>query len=304
MRHAGDRATCGSPWSTTTWFSRSRTTAAGGPAPHPGGVGHRSMVERAEELGGSVVVSGRHASRNAGPRDAAAAPGRCLSRCASCVADDHPVYRDGHPTLLARSTASSWWARRRTATRRSAWRRSSTPDVYSWTSACPAQRDRGHPGDHAASGPHRRAGADDVRGRRLGLRAMRAGARGYLLKDADREELARAIDAIGHGGAIFGAGVARRVQSFFLSADHRITPFPDLTARELEVLDRIARGEANPTHRPAPRDQPEDSAQPREHDPRQAHGRRPLAGHRPCPGGRARDRAEAARLHGSHRARP
>ena len=40
--------------------------------------------------------------------------------------------------------------------------------------------------------------------------AMRAGARGYLLKDADREELARAIEAIGHGDAIFGAGVAPR----------------------------------------------------------------------------------------------
>jgi DNA-binding NarL/FixJ family response regulator len=77
--------------------------------------------------------------------------------------------------------------------------------------------------------------------------AMRAGARGYLLKDADRDELARAIDTIGHGGAIFGASVARRVQAFFSSSDHRITPFPDLTARELEVLDRIARGEANPT---------------------------------------------------------
>jgi DNA-binding NarL/FixJ family response regulator len=76
--------------------------------------------------------------------------------------------------------------------------------------------------------------------------AMRAGARGYLLKDADRGELARAIESIGNGGAIFGSGVARRVQAFFAaSASLRVEPFPDLTAREREVLDRIARGEAN-----------------------------------------------------------
>jgi DNA-binding NarL/FixJ family response regulator len=76
--------------------------------------------------------------------------------------------------------------------------------------------------------------------------AMRAGARGYLLKDADRDELGRAIESIGHGGAIFGAGVARRVQAFFAaSAARQVEPFPDLTVREREVLERIARGEAN-----------------------------------------------------------
>jgi DNA-binding NarL/FixJ family response regulator len=76
---------------------------------------------------------------------------------------------------------------------------------------------------------------------------MRAGARGYLLKDADRDDLARAIDTIGHGGAIFGPGVARRVQAFFAaSGGNHAAPFPELTSREREVLDRIARGEANP----------------------------------------------------------
>ena len=76
--------------------------------------------------------------------------------------------------------------------------------------------------------------------------AMRAGARGYLLKDAGREELALAIEAIGHGDAIFGTGVARRVQSYFAAAgERRIVPFPGLTGREREVLDRIARGEDN-----------------------------------------------------------
>ena len=78
------------------------------------------------------------------------------------------------------------------------------------------------------------------------FRGMCAGARGYLLKDAGREELALAIEAIGHGDAIFGSGVARRVQSYFAAAgERRIVPFPGLTGREREVLDRIARGEDN-----------------------------------------------------------
>jgi len=76
--------------------------------------------------------------------------------------------------------------------------------------------------------------------------AMRAGARGYLLKDADGEQLLRAVSAIAGGDAIFGAGVARRVQSYFAAAGgRRVEPFPDLTDREREVLDRIARGEDN-----------------------------------------------------------
>lgn len=77
--------------------------------------------------------------------------------------------------------------------------------------------------------------------------AMRAGARGYLLKDAAGEDLLRAIDTVGHGGAVFGPGVARRLVAFFASGGvgPRAEPFPELTERERQVLDRIARGEGN-----------------------------------------------------------
>jgi len=77
--------------------------------------------------------------------------------------------------------------------------------------------------------------------------AMRAGARGYLLKDASGEELLRAIDTVGHGGAVFGAGVARRLVAFFASGGvgPHAEPFPELTERERQVLDRMARGEGN-----------------------------------------------------------
>lgn len=77
--------------------------------------------------------------------------------------------------------------------------------------------------------------------------ALRAGARGYLLKGADRAEIARAVDTVAHGGVVFSATLAERVLAFF--AGHRpgmgLAPFPDLTDREREVLDLVAQGLTN-----------------------------------------------------------
>ena len=82
--------------------------------------------------------------------------------------------------------------------------------------------------------------------------AMRAGAKGYVLKDADEEDILHAIRAVGRGEAIFSPAVARRVIDFFTGArpeTERPVParaFPELTAREREVLDLIAQGLSNP----------------------------------------------------------
>ncbi|GAA4693310.1 response regulator transcription factor [Phytohabitans rumicis] len=76
--------------------------------------------------------------------------------------------------------------------------------------------------------------------------AMRAGARGYLVKGASQEEIRRAISAVAAGEAIFGPGVARRVLSFFAAPPRAAAPaFPELTTREREVLDLIAAGLPN-----------------------------------------------------------
>ncbi|HET6654079.1 MAG TPA: response regulator transcription factor [Nocardioides sp.] len=74
--------------------------------------------------------------------------------------------------------------------------------------------------------------------------AVRAGARGYLLKGARRQEIVRAIQSVGAGEVIFGPGIADRVMSYFSSAPLRSDDeaFPELTDREREVLVKIAQG--------------------------------------------------------------
>jgi DNA-binding NarL/FixJ family response regulator len=74
--------------------------------------------------------------------------------------------------------------------------------------------------------------------------AMRAGARGYLLKGAQRDDTLRAIESVAHGEAVFGAPIARRITEYFgtPAAARRASPFPELSDREREILDLAARG--------------------------------------------------------------
>ncbi len=82
--------------------------------------------------------------------------------------------------------------------------------------------------------------------------AMRAGAKGYVLKDTDEDDILHAIRAVGRGEAIFSPAVARRVIDFLAGTRaevERAVPartFPELTTREREVLDLIAQGLSNP----------------------------------------------------------
>jgi DNA-binding NarL/FixJ family response regulator len=77
--------------------------------------------------------------------------------------------------------------------------------------------------------------------------AMRAGARGYVLKDMDDDEMIRAIRAVAHGEAIFSPAVARRLLGFFAAPRAAAPPraFPELTEREREVLEVLTLGYTN-----------------------------------------------------------
>ena len=75
--------------------------------------------------------------------------------------------------------------------------------------------------------------------------AMRAGARGYLLKDAEPDEIIRAVQAVARREAIFGPDIANRVLAFFNQPPASEPVFPELTGREREVLALIAAGHSN-----------------------------------------------------------
>lgn len=74
--------------------------------------------------------------------------------------------------------------------------------------------------------------------------AMRAGARGYILKGADQAEMLRAIRAVASGEALFSAAIAKRMINYFAAPQPALPPqvFPELTEREREVLNLIAQG--------------------------------------------------------------
>lgn len=77
--------------------------------------------------------------------------------------------------------------------------------------------------------------------------ALRAGARGYVLKDADENELLRAVRAVGEGEAIFSPEVATRVLNYFAKPRPVLAPdvFPELTAREREILEHLTQHKSN-----------------------------------------------------------
>ena len=75
--------------------------------------------------------------------------------------------------------------------------------------------------------------------------AMRAGARGYVLKGAGQGEMLRVIHAVARGEALFGPAIAARLAALFNTPQPHNTAFPELTAREVEVLDLLAQGKSS-----------------------------------------------------------
>lgn len=77
--------------------------------------------------------------------------------------------------------------------------------------------------------------------------AMRAGARGYVVKGADQTEMLRTIRAVAAGEALFSSEIAEKLMNFFARLEPSSAQiFPELTEREHEVLELIAKGLSNP----------------------------------------------------------
>jgi DNA-binding NarL/FixJ family response regulator len=164
------------------------------------------------------------------------------------IADDHPVFRHGLRTLLNATTDVVVAGEATTGDEAISLAEELQPDVILMDIKMP-----GHNGIEATrtivqSSPHVRVlivtmFEDDA----SVFAAMRAGARGYILKDAEKDDLLRAIRAVGRGDAIFSPAVATRVIDFF-AASRATAPrevFPTLTEREREILHLLARGQTN-----------------------------------------------------------
>jgi DNA-binding NarL/FixJ family response regulator len=113
---------------------------------------------------------------------------------------------------------------------------------------------------------------------------LRAGARGYVLKDVDEAEMVRAIQAVGHGEAIFSSAIATRVLDFFAAARPAVPKevFPTLTDREREILQLIAQGHTNAEIARQLNSERKDGGQLRLQYLQQAAGGRSRSGDPPC----------------------
>ena len=163
------------------------------------------------------------------------------------IADDHPVFRDGLRALVASAPDLELVGEARTGLEAVDLAASGRPSVVLMDLRMPdlsgieATRRILEADPGAAIVIVTMSEDDDSL-----FAAMRAGARGYIPKDAVREQILSAIRAAALGEAIFGASIARRVADFFSAPRSAATePFPELTERENEILELIAQGRSN-----------------------------------------------------------
>ena len=162
------------------------------------------------------------------------------------IADDHPVFRDGLASLLDPLPGIDVVARASDGAEAVALVDEHRPDVVIMDVQMPEMN--GIDATRAVVAAHPEVGVlvltmgeDDG----TVLSALRAGARGYLRKGAEQDEIVRAVTTVHGGGVVFGASLAARIAEVLAPASRPERPFPELTERETEVLDLIAAGRSN-----------------------------------------------------------
>jgi DNA-binding NarL/FixJ family response regulator len=163
------------------------------------------------------------------------------------IADDHPIVREGLTALLSSVPGFDVVAYARTGREAVQEVVLHRPDVALLDLQMPELDGFGATRQIVRSAPDvavlvltMHADDDSV------FTAMRAGARGYLVKGAEQEEILGAIRAVAAGEVIFGPAVAQRVLAFFSGPPPAPSNvFPELTDRERKILDLLAAGLSN-----------------------------------------------------------
>lgn len=161
------------------------------------------------------------------------------------VADDHPIFRDGLVTILNDEEEIEIVAEASNGAEAVEAVATHDPDVVLMDIRMPVmtgieatQRlSKQHP-NVAVLSLTMNEDEDSI------YSALKAGARGYLLKEAAKDDIVRAVHAVARGEAVFGSGITQKVLSFFSNASKASpsTPFPQLSERETEVLELMAQG--------------------------------------------------------------
>ncbi len=166
--------------------------------------------------------------------------------CRVVIADDHPIVREGLRSVLSVLSDFELVGEARTGTEAVSVAQSTRPDIVIMDLRMPELDGVEATRLLGASNPETAVlvlTMHDDDG--MLVAALKAGARGYLLKGASYDEITRALREIVAGGVAFGTGIADQVLLRLTGRVQPTLPFPQLTRRELEILTLLASGAGN-----------------------------------------------------------
>ncbi len=171
-----------------------------------------------------------------------------MSQLRVMIADDHPVFRDGIKAIIQPLVTMELVAEATTGLEAVQLAEEVQPDIVLMDLKMPGLNGIEATRQIVQTSPHIQVLVCTMfEDSQSVFAAMRAGARGYILKDATGAEILRAIQAVGNGEAIFSPAIANQVLAYFSNPPAAVPKqvFPELTERERSILGLIAKAKNN-----------------------------------------------------------